>query len=134
MIDIENEVFDTVALCVLAEEPDAYVTGIYERMPAKFPCVMLIEKDNRTNISTQTNASMENHAVLLYELDVYSNLIKNRKAQCKRIAAIVDEQMQRLGFTRNMLEPIDNMLDASIYRIKGRYQAIVDKNKTIYRR
>ena len=50
------------------------------------------------------------------------------------IASIVDEELLKLGFSRTMLNPIPNMEDATIYRMKGRYTAIVSKNHVIYRR
>ena len=39
-----------------------------------------------------------------------------------------------LNFTRTMLEPVPNQDDATIYRMLGRYRAVISKEKTIYRR
>ena len=134
MIDIENDVFDAVASAVLAVEPSTYVTGVAEHAPPRFPCVVLSERSNTTLLSTRSSSAFENHAQVMFELDVYSNKVSGKKAQCKALAAVVDTQMQLMGFTRVMLEPIDNMLDPSVYRMKGRYQAVIGKNKTVYRR
>ena len=134
MIDIEDVIFDAVASAIYAEEPDAYVTGVYERIPPSFPCVMLIEKSNTAYLETRTTDSNENHAVVMYEADVFSNKIDAQKQQCKKLAEIVDRKMRQYGFTRTMLGPVDNPLDTSIYRIKGRYEAVVGQNKMIYRR
>ena len=57
-----------------------------------------------------------------------------KKAECKQIAKIIDEQFLRLGFDRTMLEPIDNFNDTTIYRMVGRYVAVVSKEEVIYRR
>ena len=70
----------------------------------------------------------------MYELNVYSNKAAGKKAECKHIAAVVDAEMAAMGFTRMMLNPIPNMDDATIYRITGRYRAVVSKNQTLYRR
>lgn len=134
MIDIEDIVFDAVASAVYDEEPGAYVTSMYEHTPSAFPCVMLVEKSNTAHLETRTSSSNENFAVVMYELDVFSNDADNRKQQCKKLAALADHKMQQFGFTRTMLNPIENALDPSVYRIKGRYEAVVGQNETIYRR
>ena len=77
---------------------------------------------------------MENHVSVLYEVNIYSNKKVGKKAECREIAALIDERMLALGFTRKMLQPIPNLDDATIYRMVGRYSAIVSKNKVIYRR
>lgn len=134
MIDVENEIFDLASEDVRMEFPDVYMVGEYVKTPPKFPCVSLVEQDNRTYDSTEDSGAVENHASLMYELDVYSNKVVGKKAECKRIASIIDKRMLAIGFNRIMLQPIPNMEDATIYRIKGRYSAVVSKDKTIYRR
>ncbi|MCM1235155.1 MAG: hypothetical protein NC489_34075 [Ruminococcus flavefaciens] len=134
MINIEEEVFGIVAAKVREEYPKASVVGEYVKAPPSFPCVMLVEMDNHPDVSTQTTDCMENHAIVMYEVNVYSNKTKGKKAECKAIAALVDSELARLGFTRTMLNPIPNMDDATIYRMLGRYTAKVSKNNVIYRR
>lgn len=134
MIDIENEVFNSVATDVRAKYPDIYMVGEYVKTPPRFPCVSLVEMDNQSYQSTEDSGSVENHASLMYEVNIYSNKTKGKKAECKAIAALVDERMLALGFIRTMLQPIPNLDDATIYRMVGRYSAIVSKNKVIYRR
>lgn len=134
MIDIENEIFNAVAKEVRAKFKSAYVVGEYVKVPPKFPFVSLVEMDNTPYQKTEDSGSPENHVSLMYELDVYSNKTSGKKAECRAIAAFIDEIMLSLGFTRTMLQPIPNLDDATIYRMKGRYTAVVSKNKTIYRR
>lgn len=134
MINIEEELFSIVSQKVRAKYPKVFMTGEYVKAPSSFPCVSLVEADNSVYRDTQTTDEPENHDVLLYELNVYSNKAKYKKAECKEIAALVDEELLRMGFTRTMLNPIPNMEDATIYRMLGRYTAIVSKNNTIYRR
>lgn len=134
MIDIENEVFTRVANVVRAEYPDVYMVGEYVKAAPKFPCVSLVEMDNKSYQPTEDSGSVENHASLMYEVNIYSNKSVGKKAECKAISVLIDEQMLALGFARTMLQPIPNLEDATIYRMVGRYSAIVSKNKEIYRR
>lgn len=137
MIDMEDEIFGVVsekAYEHFAEKyPDLFITGEYVKTPPSFPCVSLIEMDNAVFRDSQTTDG-ENHAVVMYELNVYSNRTVGKKAECKEIVAYFDELLKELNFTRMMLEPIPNQDEATIYRMLGRYRAIVSKNNTIYRR
>lgn len=134
MIDIETEVFDPVRSLILAQYPNAFVTGEYIRAPSKFPAVSFEQTDNTSYEQTQDTDHQEHDAYIMFELNVYSNMDKGKKAECKAIAAIVDEYMLHKGFTRTFLNPIPNLQDATIYRLTGRYQAIVSQDHTIYRR
>ena len=110
------------------------MSGEYVKSPPSFPAVSFVEMDNSVYASTQTGVGVENHASLMYEVNVYSNKTKGKKSECREIIALIDEEMANLGFTRIMLQPIPNMDDATIYRITARYKAVVSKDKTIYRR
>lgn len=134
MIDVETEVFSEISSKVRAKYPNIYMTGEYVKSPSDFPCVSLVEVDNATFRNTQTTEGQENHAAVMYEVNVYSNKTKGKKAECKAIIAFIDELLMELNFTRLMLEPVPNQDSATIYRMLGRYRAIVSKNKTIYRR
>jgi hypothetical protein len=134
MIDIETDVFDTVAKAVRAKYPKIFITGEYVKVPSKFPCVSLMEMDNQSYQRTEDSGSAENHVSVMYEVNVYSNKSVGKKSECKAIATLIDEQMLALGFARTMLQPIPNLDDATIYRMVGRYSAIISKDKVIYRR
>lgn len=134
MINIESEIFNIIAKVVREKYPDIYITGEYVKIPPKFPCVSLIEMDNSAYTKTQSSDSVENHAELMYELNVYSNKKSGKKSECKAIASLIDDELAALNFSRTMLQPIPNMDDATIYRILGRYRAVVSKDKQIYRR
>ena len=134
MINIESEIFNIIAKVVREKYPDIYITGEYVKIPPKFPCVSLIEMDNSAYTRTQSSDSVENHAELMYELNVYSNKKSGKKSECKAIASLIDNELAALNFSRTMLQPIPNMDDATIYRILGRYKAVVSKDNKIYRR
>lgn len=134
MIDMENEIFNEVSERVRGKYPNIFMTGEYVKSPSSFPCVSLVEADNATFRNSQTSDGKENHAEVMYELNVYSNKTKGKKAECKEIVAFIDEILMGLNFTRLMLEPVPNQDEATIYRMLGRYRAVISKNKTIYRR
>ena len=134
MIDCENEIFSIVAKAVRAAYPSVFISGEYIKTPSKFPFVSLIEMSNTAYDKTQSSAGVENHASLMYEVNVYSNETSGKKSECKAIASLIDNELATLGFSRTMLQPIPNMDDATIYRMTGRYTAVVSKDKELYRR
>lgn len=69
----------------------------------------------------------------MYEVNVYSNKTSGKKAECRAIAAVIDDILLGLGFTRTMKNPV-SMDDATIYRMVTRYTAVVSIDQTIYRR
>jgi hypothetical protein len=134
MIDVESEIFTLVSNAVKAEYPEAYVTGEYVQSPSSFPCVSFIEIDNATYQNSQTQSTIENHVVVTYEVNIYSNKTSGRKSECKKIASIIDNLIMSLNFTRIMLQPVTNQNDATIYRMLGRYRAVISKEKQFFRR
>ena len=134
MINIESEIFDRVANAVKDVYPSVSISGEYTRTPSKFPFVSLIEMSNIAYDKTQSSGDLENHASLMYEVNVYSNKRSGKKNECKAIASLIDNELATLGFSRTMLQPIPNMDDATIYRMTGRYTAVISKDKAIYRR
>ena len=134
MIDVENEIFNIIASEIKKEYTEAFVISEYVKTPPKFPCVSLIEMDNYSYQKTEDSGSNENHISVMYELNIYSNKQSGKKSECKKLASLIDGQMLALGFARIMLQPIPNINDATIYRMVGRYSAVISKNKEIYRR
>jgi len=134
VIDIESIIFQRLSTVLRANYSEISVYGEYVKTPAVFPCVTIEEKDNYVLERTQSSGGVENHAGLVYEINVYSNKKTGKKSQCKEIFSLIDREMQDMGFTRTMLNPIPNIDDATIYRMVGRYKAVVSTNKTIYRR
>lgn len=134
MINIENEVFDIVSKKVREKYSDIYLTGEYVKSPPSFPASSIVEMDNTVYSLTQTSGENENHASVMYEVNVYSNKTKGKKTECKEIISIIDNEMTSLGFSRTVIQPIPNEADATIYRIIARYKAVVSKDKVIFRR
>jgi hypothetical protein len=134
MINIESEIFNIVATAIRSEYPDAYVVGEYVKSPSRFPCVSIVEMDNTAYDRTQSSGSLENHANVTYEVNIYSNKTSGKKSECKAIASLIDNEFATLGFSRTMLQPIPNVDDATIYRMTGRYNGVVSKDNYVFRR
>ena len=134
MINVEQEIFNIIAKAVRNAYPKAYVIGEYVKAPSQFPCISIVEMDNTIYERTQTSGSLENHADVSYEVNIYSNKISGKKSECKSIASLIDNEFATLGFSRTMLQPIPNIDDATIYRMTGRYRGVVSKDNVIYRR
>ena len=134
MIDIENEVFDRVAKQVREQFPNIFMVGEYVRSPSSFPAVSLMEMDNSIRESTVDSGSNENHANVMYEVNVYSNKTTGKKSECREILALIDEEMTAMGFVRSTLTPVPNEYDSTIYRMVARYRAVVSTNHQIFRR
>ena len=133
MIDIEDEVFGRIAEKLREQFPGITVYGEEMGVPSSFPCVTIVEADNSTDTNTLDSSMSENHANLMYETNAYSNLSEGKKAQCKAIMTVINEEYRRMGFVRLTLLPTP-MQDATISRMTARHAAKADKNKTIYRR
>ncbi len=134
MIDVEKEIFGYVSKAVRAQYPKIFMTGEYVKTPSSFPCVYLVETDNQIYRNTRDSGNIENHAQVVYEVNVFSNLTTGKKSQCREIMSLIDDKLASIGFTRTMMNPVPNEEDATIYRLVARYRAIISKDNTIYRR
>ena len=129
MIDIENQIIDKISEDLQDDFPNIEISSSEEHIPSSFPFVSVVEADNSVYRKTRDNSSKEVHALLMYEVNVYSNKTTGRKKECKEIFAIINDTFQALNFTRLTKRPL-NLEDSSIYRMVGRYNAIVSNNET----
>ena len=134
MINIENELFTIIATTLRNDFPDIYVSGEYVSQPPSFPAVSIVESDNAVYSAGTDSGSIENFATVMYQVDVYSNKRIGKKEECKNIAALIDSEFARLGFTRTFLNHVQNANEPTIYRMTGRYQGVVSKDQYVYRR
>lgn len=135
MIDIESQVLSKISapLRAIYTNPKIFITDQAVKTPASYPAVTILEIDNSTYDKSLDSSGIENHATVSYEINTYSNKATGRKAECKAIAALIDEIMQSIGFKRISLNQIPNLDDATIYRIVSRYRAVVSKDETIHK-
>ena len=137
MIDIESDIFNRVANALRNKFNGIYVIGEMVDTVVKktrFPAVSIIEKSNTIDTTAIDSGSIENYADLMYEVNVYTNLVSCKKQQAKKITRFIDDIFEQMGFVRIICYPIDNLADPSIYRIFIRYEGKADKDKNIYRK
>jgi len=134
MIDAENLIFSKIAAVLRAAYSGIFVTGENVAAPSSFPAVSIVEADNSLYARTKDLAGNENHSVLMYEINCYSNLSSGKKAQCKSIMALVDTEMQKLGFVRVGRSPMElPNADVSKYRMNARYRGVISKTGAIHK-
>lgn len=133
MIDVENAIFSRVATSFTAAYPGGSRYGEPVDTPAQLPCLTLVEIDNATYQRSQDTDLMEHHATATYEANAYSNKTSGAKQECKAIMALVDREMQQMGFTRLFCNQTKNM-DSKIYRMTARYRGVIGEDHRIYRR
>lgn len=133
MIDIENIVFNMIVTELRTQFPGINVYSRLTFSPSAFPCVCIEEADNMAYRDTQDSGSLENHAEVMYEINVFSNLQSGAKQQCRQIFAAIDDIMASHGFSRYAKVPV---LEAGPiqYRLTGRYRGVVSSNNVIYSR
>jgi len=134
MIDLESPLLTEIAGVLRSTYKGITVYGEYVPAPAGFPSVSFVEMDNATYLPARTNRPVEQYAEVMYEVNVYSNLTRGKKDQAKAIMDTIDTLLQQYGFERITVQPIQNMNDATIYRMVGRYRAVVSDDLTIFRR
>lgn len=108
-----------------------WVSGESADVPARFPAVTIEEKDNYVYTRASTT-KIENAANVMYEVNVYTNRVGYKKQDAQEIMSFIDEILSGLMLTRTMMQPIDNLSDATIYRMVARYKATVDTGLMIY--
>lgn len=133
MIDCESFIFFRVATAFTAAYPTGSRYGEPVDTPAKFPCLTLVEIDNATYEKSLDAQPAEHHATVTYEANAYSNRTSGAKQECKAIMALVDVEMQKMGFTRLLCNQVKNM-DSKIYRMTARYRGVISEDLRIYRR
>lgn len=129
MIDVENIIFTALATALRTQYSGISVYGEYVEVPASFPCVTIIEADNKVYERTRDLDGVEHDAAVMYEINVYTNDSNGKKSKAKEIAALIDSEMTGMLFTRTFRGQTPN-IDRSIYRITMRYQAVVHEAVT----
>jgi len=125
MIDCENEVYTLIAQALRAEYSAIDIASEYVKSPSAFPHVSVVMVDNSDMEQTMDSGDHE-VAIVMFEINVFSNKTKGKKGECKKIMSIIDEVLTPRNFKRLTLTPVPNMEDASIYRLVARYRAATD--------
>lgn len=112
------------------EHSNTTVSNEFQNAPSKFPFVSIEEVDNY-NVDLDS-ANSDARAIVMYEINVYTNNANSKKKNAKKIMNDIDSLMYKMNFQRLSLAPIPNRDDATIYRLNARYRAKTDGDN-IYR-
>jgi hypothetical protein len=134
MIDVNNEVFQTVATATRNNHTGITVTGEYTRQPSKFPTVTLDETSNVMVDHLEDSSNEEQFAGVTYRLQVFSNKQTGKKAEARAIFATADAEMRRMGFRRVTYTTTPEIYESTIYSITATYEAVVSAAGYVYKR
>nr|DAH66799.1 MAG TPA: hypothetical protein [Caudoviricetes sp.] len=138
--DIEPILLTAIRDALIKEYPKVTVISEHQNKPSSFPCVMFYESNNSTFLRTTDNLG-EHHAEVSYMCEMYANNDKRKRSIVKNIAAIVDEVLVPLGFTRMSKAFEYRSNDSTIAAITAVYHGIIGESPSsnnndvrIYRR
>ena len=134
MIDVNNEIFTSVANSVRNTHPGTTVTGEYVRQPSKFPTVTIDETQNVMVDRLEDSSNEESFAALTYRVQIFSNKTTGKKAEARAIFATVDAEMRRMGFRRVTYTTTPEIYESTIYNINATYEAVVSAAGYVYKR
>ena len=131
MIDVENLVFDTIYKALIQQYPEADITDGYDEEHFKSPTVIVRETNNSPLQRTATDACVENHTRLVYEIEVISSKENTGRSECKTILNAVDDIMQNSMKFRRVHKNRPINIDRTRWRQYARYDVIVGKPYTV---
>lgn len=133
MIDCENEVYTRLAKILREKFPKIDIASEYVKSPSSFPHVSITQSDCYIPTEWQDSSMKENMAIVMFEINVYSNKAEGKKTECKKIIKEINDALYSMNFRRTAMTPVPNMEDATIYRITARFRVATD-GKHFYRR
>jgi hypothetical protein len=121
MIDVNNEVFTTVATDVRNNHVGITVIGESVRRPSKLPALTIDETENVMIDRLEDSSKEEKFAGVTYKLQIFSNKQNGKKAEARAIFATADASMRRLGFRRVTFTVTPEIYESTIYQINATY-------------
>nr|DAT11566.1 MAG TPA: hypothetical protein [Caudoviricetes sp.] len=143
MIDIENELITGIQTSIknnkyqrISSTVSPVVVAVNPQFSDLNAVIHLRQIDNISYQPTATSEEAENHALITYEINVFNAFDLRSlgvKETTKLFMRITDEYMLSIGFTRLTMSFIPNY-SGDMHRMVARYQAVVSKDNTIFRR
>ena len=131
MIDVSNEIFDTVVKDLRSAYEEIKVVGEYVSSPTLFPTVTIDEIQNvPTHLDSATSSK---YALVTYRVQVFSNLKTGKRRQAREIYARLDDVLQELGLFAVTFSTTPAIYNSEVYCITATYEAVLDRNGVIYR-
>ena len=91
----EDMLFTNIATALRSEYNGIFVTGEYVNAPSQFPAVYIVEMDNYVNRAGRDTGGIENFTDVMYQVDVFSNKNKGKKALHRLLTACSPEWASR---------------------------------------
>ena len=133
MINIESQVFEKVITALETVSSSIEVKSVTTYEPSVFPCVCIEEADNNVYEQTRDSSTIENHATLMYEVNIYSNKTYGAKAECKSLLGVIDTTLAAYNFTRVSAGPSPLTVDNPMkYRITARYEVVCSSGEKLF--
>lgn len=133
MIDISNELYTLIANTLAEYDNKIGTSSVYTNTPSDYPFVSVEEIENFVNTPTSDSCCLENHAEIQFEINIYTkDPLKRSKAY--DIAKVIDDLLASYNIVRVSKVNFQDPNNETIYRVILRYQCIVSKDHTIYRR
>ena len=131
MIDVSNEIFNTVATDLRFAYEGIKVVGEYVDTPTAFPTVTI---DEISNVPAHLDSAGRNKsAMVTYRVQVFSNAKTGKRRQAREIYARLDDVLQGLGLFAVTYTTTPAIYNSEVYCITVTYEAVVDRNGAIYR-
>jgi hypothetical protein len=131
VIDFSNEIFDAVAKDLRYAYEGIKVVGEYVSSPTVFPTVTIDETGNvPVNLD---GANVSKYARVTYRVQVFSNSKSGKRRQAREIYNRLDDVLQGMGLFAVTFSTTPAIYNSEIYCITATYEAVVDRNGTIYR-
>lgn len=132
MIDCENEVYTLIANKLRAEFPGITISGESDAVVPSFPFVRVEMSNNSTLFKVMDSGNYE-VSIVYFDIEIYSNKMKGRKTEARKIAQVIDSVLTPKNFRRMEMRHVQNRDNPNIYRIFANYRVATD-GKYFYRR
>ena len=132
MTDIENIIINRIDTVLSNAGFKDILGSTYQDLPASFPWVFFEQSDSYENEQYHKSSRENNYDTVVFEADIYSNKKSRSKEECKKILAIIDDEMTSLGFSRTVAQPMRPTSEMYKARLFVRYRGTVDSNTYIY--
>lgn len=130
---MDNSILDDLTELLNAELADVTVSNEYRIKGAKLPYVYVKEFDNYQPKRYMGTDNEHGFTVQVFEIEVITDIYSGIKV-ARELMTRVDAVITSAGLLRTGMIPSPNDYNDSVNRIRARYDCVVDKNKTIYRR
>ena len=131
MIDVSNEIFNSVAKQLRSIYSGIQVKGEFVSSPSKFPTVTI---DETRNVPSHLDSAPHNkYAAVTYRVQVFSNKETGKRAEARTIFGTVDSLLQSMGLFCQTYTTTPAIYNSEIYCITATYEGVVSADGVIYR-